>query len=403
MARVRFVDVTKRFGDGGPAAVYDLNLDIADGEFVVLVGPSGSGKSTALRMLAGLEDITSGELWIGDEIVNDLEPRDRNVAMVFQNYALYPHMSVRQNMGFALGLEHVPKTQVDERVREAATALELDEYLDRKPAQLSGGQRQRVAMGRAIVREPQAFLMDEPLSNLDAQLRVQTREEIAELQERLGVTTVYVTHDQTEALTLGHRIAVLRTGSLQQFGTPNELYERPANLFVAGFIGSPSMNFITGTVSDGAIRLPFTSMPLDERLRRALAQSGGAGEVVVGVRPEDLEPAGSDPTGDELRFDVVVDAVESTGADLYVHARVEGMLADSEHLEDLVSDEDTAPSRAADGTPRLVARLSPSTGARPGARITLRADAANIYVFDAESGGALAGAAHEGTTEEAVT
>jgi multiple sugar transport system ATP-binding protein len=395
MARVRFVDVTKRYGDDGPAAVDHLSLDIADGEFVVLVGPSGSGKSTALRMLAGLEDVTSGELWIGDEVVNNLQPRDRNIAMVFQNYALYPHKSVRENLGFALSLEHRPKEEIQQRVRDAAVALELDEFLDRKPAQLSGGQRQRVAMGRAIVREPQVFLMDEPLSNLDAQLRVQTREEVAELQERLGVTTVYVTHDQIEALTLGDRIAVLRTGQLQQFGSPDDLYLRPANLFVAGFIGSPSMNFVTGTVDEGAIRLPFAELPLDQRLRQALEPAGGR-EVVLGVRPEDLEPAGSDTNADGLRFEAVVDTVESTGADLYAHVRVEGGPADSDRLESLIPDDaDAAPSRARDGAPRLVARLDPATGARPGTRMALRTDTGNIYVFDAATGRALAGASHQ--------
>jgi multiple sugar transport system ATP-binding protein len=392
MARISLVDVTKQFADS-QAAVAGLSLEIADGEFVVLVGPSGSGKSTALRMIAGLEAVTSGEIWIGDRLVNDLQPRDRDIAMVFQNYALYPHKTVRANMGFALELAHVPKSQIDSRVREAAVALELEDLLDRKPAQLSGGQRQRVAMGRAIVREPQAFLMDEPLSNLDAKLRVQTREQIADLQERLGVTTVYVTHDQTEALTLGDRIAVLRGGRLQQCGSPAELYLRPANLFVAGFIGSPAMNLIAGTVSDGVIDLPFARVPVDERFGRAFEPLHGARDVILGVRPEDLEPADAAGNGAGLRFDALVDSVESTGADVYVHARVQGGLGDPEHLEALVDgNEGAVPSRASDGAPRLVARLDPMTGARPGGRITLRVDPDQIYAFDAASGRSLAGA-----------
>jgi len=393
MARVSLVDVTKRYADD-QEAVSGVSLEIADGELVVLVGPSGSGKSTALRMIAGLEEITSGEIWIGDQLVNGLPPRDRDIAMVFQNYALYPHMTVRDNMGFALKLARMPKAQIDVKVREAAAALELEELLDRKPGQLSGGQRQRVAMGRAIVRQPAAFLMDEPLSNLDAKLRVQTREEIAELQERLAVTTVYVTHDQTEALTLGDRIAVLRGGRLQQFGAPDELYLRPANLFVAGFIGSPAMNFMAGTMGDGFIYLPFARLRLDQRLERAFEQQqGGAREVIVGVRPEDLEAVDAAGNGDGLRFDAHVDSVESTGADLYVHARVQGGLADSEHLEALVDgDGGAVRSRARDGAPRLVARLDPATGARSGGRLTLRADPDQIYLFDAASGRSLAGA-----------
>ena len=392
MARVSLVDVTKRYGDDREA-VSGVSLEIADGELVVMVGPSGSGKSTALRMIAGLEEITSGEIWIGDQLVNGLPPRDRDIAMVFQNYALYPQMTVRDNMGFALQLARMPKAQIDAKVREAAAALELEELLDRKPGQLSGGQRQRVAMGRAIVRQPQAFLMDEPLSNLDAKLRVQTREEIAELQQRLAVTTVYVTHDQTEALTLGDRIAVLRGGRLQQFGSPEELYLRPANLFVAGFIGSPAMNFMAGTLGDGFIFLPFARLPLDQRLMSAFEQRRGAREVIVGVRPEDLEVVDANGNGEGLRFDAQVDSVESTGADLYVHARVQGGLADSEHLEALVDgDGGAVRSRARDGAARLVARLDPATGARSGGRLTLRAATDQIYLFDAASGRSLAGA-----------
>src|SRR4051795_13381272 len=256
MAEIHFNGVWKRYPDGFEA-VKDMNLEINDGEFMILVGPSGCGKSTALRMVAGLEEITDGELIIGGERVNELAPRDRDIAMVFQNYALYPHMTVRENMGFALKLAKVNKSEIDKKVDEAAEILELGSHLDRKPANLSGGQRQRVAMGLAIVRDPKAFLMDEPLSNLDAKLRVQMRTEVARLQSRLETTTVYVTHDQTEAMTLGDRVAVMRAGVLQQVGTPADLYERPKNLFVAGFIGSPAMNFMPAELSGGKVKLPF--------------------------------------------------------------------------------------------------------------------------------------------------
>jgi multiple sugar transport system ATP-binding protein len=389
MASIVLDHVTKRFPDGS-VVVDDVSLDIADGEFVILVGPSGSGKSTCLNMIAGLEDITSGEIWIGDRLVNDVAPGKRDIAMVFQNYALYPHMTVRQNMGFALELQRKPKAEIERLVREAAGALGLDELLDRRPAQLSGGQRQRVAMGRAIVRQPQAFLMDEPLSNLDAALRVQTREQIADLHKRLGATTVYVTHDQTEALTLGDRIAALRGGRLQQFGSPEDLYLRPANLFVAGFIGSPAMNLVSGTVHGGVIELPFAQLPVDERLGRAV---NGAREVILGLRPEDLEPILDGGEGDGLRIDAVVDTVESTGADLYAHTRTQGGLADSVHIDALVSGgAGAARSRALDGAPRLVARLAPETRARPGSRVSLRVNPDRIYVFEAASGRSLAGA-----------
>jgi multiple sugar transport system ATP-binding protein len=299
-------------------------------------------------------------------------------------------MTVRENMGFALQLQRKPKAEIGRVVREAAAALGLDELLDRRPAQLSGGQRQRVAMGRAIVRHPQAFLMDEPLSNLDAALRVHTREQIADLHKRLGATTVYVTHDQTEALTLGDRIAALRGGRLQQFGSPEDLYLRPANLFVATFIGSPAMNLVSGTVHDGVIEMPFAQLPVDERLRRAV---DGAREVILGLRPEDIEPTPDGGEGDGLRFDAVVDTVESTGADLYAHTRTQGGLADSVHVDTLVSGEaGAARSRALDGAPRLVARLAPKTRARPGNRVSLRVNPDRIYIFEAASGRSLAGA-----------
>src|SRR5688500_4395318 len=269
MAEIVLDEITKRFPDG-TEAVKAMSLDIEDGEFMILVGPSGCGKSTALRMIAGLEDISAGELKIGGEQVNDRAPKDRDIAMVFQNYALYPHMTVRENMGFALKLAGVDKAEIDSKVEEAAATLDLSEHLDRRPANLSGGQRQRVAMGRAIVRDPKAFLMDEPLSNLDAKLRVQMRTEVSRIQRQLGTTMVYVTHDQTEAMTLGDRVAVMRAGVLQQVDTPGKLYENPSNLFVAGFIGSPAMNFVTGHLEADQIRMPFGDAPLSDHLVQRL-------------------------------------------------------------------------------------------------------------------------------------
>src|SRR6195952_2409579 len=285
MAAIELNNVTKRYGDGFEA-VKGIDLEVKDGEFMILVGPSGCGKSTALRMIAGLEDVSDGELKIGGEVVNDRAPKDRDIAMVFQNYALYPHMTVRDNMGFALKLAKVDKAEINKRVEEAARILDLTDHLDRKPANLSGGQRQRVAMGRAIVRDPQAFLMDEPLSNLDAKLRVQMRTEVSRLQRDLATTTVYVTHDQTEAMTLGDRVAVMRSGVLQQVGTPAELYDNPENLFVAGFIGSPAMNFMPATGEGCLGKLPKVDPPLDESTRGALE---GATNLIAGIRPEHLE------------------------------------------------------------------------------------------------------------------
>src|SRR6201989_3459384 len=290
MAEIEFDDVVKRYPDGFEA-VKHMNLQIRDAEFMILVGPSGCGKSTALRMIAGLQDISSGDLKIGGEVVNDLAPKDRDIAMVFQNYALYPHMTVRDNMGFALKLAKVDKGEIDRKVQEAASILELEQHLDRKPANLSGGQRQRVAMGRAIVRDPKAFLMDEPLSNLDAKLRVQMRAEIARLQNRLGTTTVYVTHDQTEAMTLGDRVVVLLAGVAQQIGTQDELYKRTANMFVARFMGSPGMNFMPATLENGTARLPMVDAPLPAEILERLGRHRGAGDVIAGIRPEDFEDA----------------------------------------------------------------------------------------------------------------
>src|SRR5437588_7809697 len=292
MADIALEHITKRYPDGYEA-VKDMNLGIADGEFMILVGPSGRGKSTALRMVAGLEDISDGELKIGGQVVNDRAPKDRDIAMVFQNYALYPHMTVRDNMGFALKLAKTPQEEIDRKVTEAAKILDLEPHLDRKPANLSGGQRQRVAMGRAIVRNPSAFLMDEPLSNLDAKLRVQMRTEISRIQQQLGTTTIYVTHDQTEAMTLGDRIAVMRAGMLQQVGTPSELYHRPNNLFVAGFIGSPSMNFLPGEIEGDSVHLPIGTLRLPDPLRQRLHAGDGRARrtVIVGLRPEHFEDA----------------------------------------------------------------------------------------------------------------
>src|SRR5947208_5317763 len=290
MAEIALDRVWKTYPDGFEA-VKDMNLTVADGEFMILVGPSGCGKTTALRMVAGLEEITDGELIIGGQRVNELAPRDRDIAMVFQNYALYPHMTVRENMGFALKLAKVDKREIDTKVDEAARILDLQDHLERKPANLSGGQRQRVAMGRAIVRDPKAFLMDEPLSNLDAKLRVQMRAQVARIQRKLNTTTVYVTHDQTEAMTLGDRVAVMLSGVLQQVGSPMELYDNPANLFVAGFIGSPGMHFMPATLENGSAHLPMVDVSLPAEILERLGSSRVAGDVIAGIRPEDFEDA----------------------------------------------------------------------------------------------------------------
>ncbi|HYZ81107.1 MAG TPA: sn-glycerol-3-phosphate ABC transporter ATP-binding protein UgpC, partial [Solirubrobacteraceae bacterium] len=322
MGQIQIRDVSKRYRDG-TVAVHDLSLDIADGEFMVLVGPSGCGKTTLLRMIAGLEEITTGSIRIGDRVVNDLTPKDRDIAMVFQNYALYPHMTVARNMGFALRRAKVPAQEIRDKVEHAAGLLGISDQLERKPSNLSGGQRQRVAMGRAIVRDPQAFLMDEPLSNLDAKLRIQMRAEIVRLQRQLHTTTVYVTHDQTEAMTLGDRLAVMRDGVLQQLGTPAELYDRPQNLFVAGFIGAPAMNFVMGDVADGSLRSALGTIALSD-----LGDASGVshtGQVVVGVRPESFEDASL--TGERpglVALTATVDVLESTGSDVYAHLSLNG-------------------------------------------------------------------------------
>src|SRR3954470_9477253 len=321
MAEITLNNVSKRYPDG-TIAVDRVNLDIADGEFVILVGPSGCGKSTLLRMIVGLEDISGGDVTIGGKQVNNLAPRDRNLAMVFQNYALYPHLSVRENIAFPLRMAKVPDAEVRQRVDEAARVLELGELLDRKPGALSGGQRQRVAMGRAIVREPEAFLFDEPLSNLDAKLRGQMRTEIARLQKRFGTTTVYVTHDQTEAMTLGDRVAVLRRGVLQQVGTPRELYNSPVNLFVAGFIGSPSMNFLPATISGHRLRLPMGEVDLPNELTERLSGDTREREVIAGIRPEHFEDAsliGRDEARHGATFAATIDVIEWMGSELYAY------------------------------------------------------------------------------------
>jgi multiple sugar transport system ATP-binding protein len=372
MAEIVLDSVTKRYPDGA-TPVKDLSLTIHDGEFVILVGPSGCGKSTTLNMIAGLEEISAGELRIGGQRVNEKAPRDRDIAMVFQSYALYPHMTVRQNIAFPLTLAKLPKAEIDAKVAETAKILDLADFLDRKPSQLSGGQRQRVAMGRAIVRQPKAFLMDEPLSNLDAKLRVQMRSEIARLQNRLGTTTVYVTHDQTEAMTLGDRVVVLRAGEAQQVGTPDELYNSPANLFVAGFIGSPSMNFFPATPTAAGLRLPFGQVALH-------GADALPADVVVGVRPEHFEDAAQlEPHERErsLTFGVRADLVESLGSDKYVYFSTGGTGVHSDHLSD---------AESGAGGNHYVARVSADSHAATGQTVELALDTSRLQIFDAATG-----------------
>jgi multiple sugar transport system ATP-binding protein len=384
MADIVLDRVTKSYPDG-TTAVKDLSLVIADGEFVILVGPSGCGKSTTLNMIAGLEEITSGELRIGGERVNDKAPKDRDIAMVFQSYALYPHMTVRQNIAFPLTLAKMKKAEISQKVEETAKILDLTELLDRKPASLSGGQRQRVAMGRAIVRNPRAFLMDEPLSNLDAKLRVQMRGEIARLQRRLRTTTVYVTHDQTEAMTLGDRVVVMLAGVAQQIGTPQELYDRPVNLFVAGFIGSPAMNFFPGQLTDVGVSLPFGQITLTQQVHDVLTAHPTPTNVIVGIRPEHLEDANLIDTYQRLRalvFEAGVELVESLGAEKIVHFTVEGASAHSAQLAELAADSGT-------GENEFVARLPAESAATAGQRIELALDTTKLAIFDADTGANL--------------
>jgi multiple sugar transport system ATP-binding protein len=362
MATVRYVAASRVYAKDAPPAVDALDLDISDGEFMVLVGPSGSGKTTALRMLAGLEPLDGGSIKIDDRDVTFVPPKDRDIAMVFQNYALYPNKTVGQNMGFALKMQGVEADERMRRVRDAARLLDLDEQLlDRKPRQLSGGQRQRVAMGRAIVREPKVFLMDEPLSNLDAKLRVQTRSQIAELQRRLAVTTVYVTHDQVEAMTMGHRVAVLNQGRLQQCAAPRELYDNPVNQFVAGFIGSPAMNLQTAPLADGGVRVAGGTLPLPGAIRAAAAQAG-LSELVVGIRPEHMHLANG---SGELSGEVML--VEELGADALLHVRLAG-----------------------DGNP-VVARAEGRKPPAPGQQVTFHVQPEDIFTFHPGTGARLAG------------
>ncbi|OBH39181.1 ABC transporter ATP-binding protein [Mycobacterium intracellulare] len=384
MAEIVLDHVSKSYPDGA-VAVQDLNITIADGEFLILVGPSGCGKTTTLNMIAGLEDISSGELRIGGERVNEKAPKDRDIAMVFQSYALYPHMTVRQNIAFPLTLAKMPKPEIAQKVAETAKTLDLTEFLDRKPSQLSGGQRQRVAMGRAIVRHPKAFLMDEPLSNLDAKLRVQMRGEIARLQKRLGTTTVYVTHDQTEAMTLGDRVVVMHSGVAQQIGTPDELYEHPANLFVAGFIGSPAMNFFPATLTPIGLTLPFGEVMLTPEIQEVIAQHPTPGNVIVGVRPEHLSDAALIDGYQRIRaltFEVKVDLVESLGADKYVYFSTPAWAAHSAQLDDLAAEGDAHENQ-------FVARVPAESKAVIGQSIELAFDTTRLVVFDADSGANL--------------
>jgi multiple sugar transport system ATP-binding protein len=391
MADIVLDHVTKRYPDGFEA-VKEMDLEIADGEFVILVGPSGCGKSTALRMIAGLEDITEGELRIGDEVVNDKAPKDRNIAMVFQNYALYPHMTVRANMGFALKLAKTPKEEIATKVEEAARILDLEQHLDRKPANLSGGQRQRVAMGRAIVREPSVFLMDEPLSNLDAKLRVQMRTEVSRIQDRLGTTTVYVTHDQTEAMTLGDRVAVMRAGTLQQVGSPKELYENPINIFVAGFIGSPSMNFMPAHLEGDTAKLPMVDVRIPDELREAIGRHGeGSRGVIAGIRPENFEDASlvGDARDRGVTFKAKIDLLESMGSELYVYFAVESEDIESSELQELAQDAGTAEvPGASEG--QVTARLEAASQVQQGQEVELWLDSSKLHFFDPESGANLA-------------
>jgi multiple sugar transport system ATP-binding protein len=396
MAEIAYDSVSKVYPDG-TQAVHDLDLEIGDAELMVLVGPSGCGKTTALRMLAGLEEISDGEIRIGDRIVNDLTPKDRDIAMVFQSYALYPHMTVYDNLAFGLKLHKVPKKEIKERVQQAAKILKIEEFLKRKPRALSGGQRQRVAMGRAIVRQPQAFLMDEPLSNLDAKLRVQLRAEIHQLQRRLGVTTIYVTHDQVEAMTMGDRVAVMNAGHLQQVDTPQILYDNPRNEFVAGFIGSPSINLVAATLErqDGKLQVVFGDhrLTVDDQVvrnRSGLADFAGR-DVILGIRPENFEDATleSDAPADR-RLKVVCDLTEPLGSEVLVHFNTgaeriisSATAADAGEDADVSFGSDTEDAGA---STRLVARVSPKSRIAEGSEIELAVDTTRLYFFDPETG-----------------
>ena len=395
MAQIGFDEVTKVYEDG-TEAVRAVDLTIEDGTLMVLVGPSGCGKTTLLRMVAGLEEITGGSIRLGDAVINDVEAKNRDLAMVFQNYALYPHMTCYDNMAFGLKLRKVPRKEIDRRVRETARTLGLEDQLKKKPRALSGGQRQRVAMGRAIVREPQAFLMDEPLSNLDAKLRVQMRTEISRIQRNLGTTMIYVTHDQTEAMTMGDRVAVMNRGVLQQVDAPQDMYDRPANLFVAGFIGSPAMNMVDAVVrrseAGGAVEFAGISLRVPEQMfqqRPALAARVG-GRVVLGIRPEDIE----DPQfiNDRLEgadIQVVVDIREAMGSEVYVHFGVDAPPVITDDTIDLAADAELLPEVDSGAQTSFVARLNPRTSAQRGQPITLQVDTRRLHFFDRDTGEAI--------------
>jgi multiple sugar transport system ATP-binding protein len=378
MATIEMKNIVKKYPDGFEA-VKDVSIDVDDGEFMILVGPSGCGKSTLLRMIVGLEDITSGDMVIGGERVNEQAPRDRNLSMVFQNYALYPHLSVYENIAFPLRLAKESQTDVDAKVREAADLLELNEHLDRKPANLSGGQRQRVAMGRAIVRDAKAFLFDEPLSNLDAKLRGQMRTEIARLQKKLGVTTVYVTHDQTEAMTLGDRVAVLKFGELQQCATPRELYEQPVNLFVAGFIGSPPMNFMPATVRGDSLELPFVTVPLSADVAQKVE---GKDLLIAGVRPEHFEDASLVTDASRgVTFQATVDVIEWLGNEQYAYVPIETAPEVADRLADLQRELEAESTRT-----QLIVSLDAASRIREGEATQLFMNTGGMHLFDPATG-----------------
>ncbi len=390
MAAIKIKSVSKRYRDG-TVAVRNFDLEVADGEFMILVGPSGCGKTTLLRMIAGLEEITEGVVDIGDRVVNDLTPKERDIAMVFQNYALYPHMTVAKNMGFALRRAGVPAEEIRRKVAQTADLLGIAEQLERKPANLSGGQRQRVAMGRAIVRDPQAFLMDEPLSNLDAKLRIQMRAEILRIQRRLGTTTVYVTHDQTEAMTLGDRLAAMRDGVLQQVGTPDQLYNHPRNVFVAGFIGSPSMNFLPGEISQGALRFPLATIPLDEAHRAGVTPPSHEGPVIVGIRPEDFEDAAlATDRGRGITIRALIDVLESTGSDVYAHLSLNGHDGGDQPAATIVRELAAVATGAAEaGVPTsldVIARVDSTSVLGEGKEGELWLDTSRLHLFDPDTG-----------------
>ena len=391
MGAIKIKDVGKIYPNG-TRALEDVNIEINDGEFVVLVGPSGCGKTTLLRMVAGLEDITEGEISIGEKVVNEVAPKDRDIAMVFQNYALYPHMSVYDNMAFSLKLRKLPKEEIDKKVKDAAKTLEISELLDRKPKALSGGQRQRVAMGRAIVRNPEAFLMDEPLSNLDAKLRVQMRAELGQLHTQLETTTLYVTHDQVEAMTMGDRVAVIRKGELQQINTPREIYLYPKNIFVAGFIGSPSMNFVYADVkiSGKKAELSFAGETIncDGESAKKLEKMDGE-QIVLGIRPEAFEDSiyAKDSEYSES-IDIKVTLLEQLGSDSYIHFYKDIKPVQTEAIEEILADEGEDISLLGDET-KFIARINPNSTVKEGEEIKLSIDSSKLHFFDPSTGNAL--------------